>query len=105
MVLGGMQQMPELSDVYVGRILIVDDNPVNIAVIKKILSNEGYSQVEATCKPVKVAQMYSKHPYDLVLLDVHMPEMNGLEVMAKLKQEHPKDYLPIVMLTADDNEE
>lgn len=97
--------MPELSDVHVGRILIVDDNPVNIALIKKILSNEGYSQIEATCKPVKVAQMYSKHPYDLVLLDVHMPEMNGLEVLAKLRRDHPRDYLPVVMLTADDNDE
>lgn len=97
--------MPELSDVHVGRILIVDDNPVNIALIKKILSNEGYSQIEATCKPVKVAQMYNKAPYDLVLLDVHMPEMNGLEVLAKLREEHPKDYLPVVMLTADDNDE
>ncbi|GAB3104871.1 response regulator [Aestuariicella hydrocarbonica] len=93
--------MSELSDAHSGRILIVDDNPVNISIMEKILRHEGYSQIDATCKPVKVPELHREHDYDLILLDVHMPDFNGLEVMAKLRTAFPEEYLPILMVTAD----
>ncbi len=97
--------MSQPSDVHEGRILIVDDNPVNIAIVEKILRQEGYRHIESTCKPVKVSGLYLERSYDLLLLDVHMPVMSGLEVIAKLREDHPNDYLPIVILTADGSEE
>lgn len=100
-----MPETPEIMDVHDGRILIVDDNPVNTALMEKILRHEGYTQIDVTCKPVKVVEMYRLDPYDLVLLDVHMPTMNGLQVLAKLREAFPDDYLPVVMLTADHSDE
>lgn len=93
------------DDVHTGRILVVDDNPVNIAIIEKILNHDGYRRIDATTDPTEVAGLYQDNDYDLVLLDVHMPEMNGFDVMAQLTRENPNDYLPILILTADHSEE
>lgn len=93
------------DDVHNGRILIVDDNPVNIAIVEKILSHEGYRRIDATTNPVQVADLYRDNDYDLLLLDVHMPEMTGFDVMAQLSREYPGDYLPILILTADHSEQ
>lgn len=84
-----------------GRILVVDDNPVNIAIIEKILLQDGYRHVDATTYPREVRKLYAANAYDLILLDIHMPEMNGFEVMAQLQADNPSDYLPILVLSAD----
>lgn len=97
--------MPVSSTVLHGRILIVDDNPVNIAIVEKILLHDGYTELESTTNPLKVADLHRERDYDLILLDVHMPELSGIEVMARLVAEYPNDYLPILILTADHSEE
>ena len=93
------------NDVHQGKVLIVDDNPVNIAIVEKILIHDGYKNLISTTDPLAVSSLYRDNDIDLILLDVHMPVMNGLEVMARLQQEYADDYLPILILTADHSEE
>ncbi|NIB39367.1 response regulator [Pseudomaricurvus alkylphenolicus] len=97
--------MTEPTNVHLGRILVVDDNPVNIAIVEKILCHDGYTRVDSTTNPLEVTERYRRDDYDLILLDVHMPEMSGIEVLAELRQQHPGDYLPVLILTADHTEE
>ncbi len=97
--------MPLQEKILQGHILVVDDNPVNIQVIEKILLNDGYHNVDSTTDPTKVQDMYRAKMYDLVLLDIHMPELSGFDVMAQLTQDYPDDYLPILILTADQCED
>ncbi len=97
--------MTARDDVHNGRILVVDDNPVNIAIVEKILNHEGYRHVDAVTDPTQVSRLYRESHYDLILLDVHMPEMSGLDVMAQLTRDNPEDYLPILILTADHSDE
>lgn len=92
-------------EVHSGSILVVDDNPVNIAIVEKILSHDGYRHVHSTTNPLDVTALYLEHDYDLILLDVHMPEISGIEVMERLAKEFPTDYLPILILTADHSNE
>jgi len=92
-------------EVHSGSILVVDDNPVNIAIVEKILSHDGYRLVHSTTNPLEVTGLYLEHDYDLILLDVHMPEISGIEVMQRLANEFPADYLPILILTADHSTE
>lgn len=97
--------MVQPVDIQDGRILVVDDNPVNIAIIRKILLQDGYRRVDSTTRPREVRELYATNHYDLILLDIHMPEINGFEVMAQLKQDNTDDYLPILVLTADHSDE
>lgn len=97
--------MTTRDDVHNGRILVVDDNPVNIAIVEKILNHDGYRHIDAVTDPLQVARLYRDNHYDLILLDVHMPEMSGFDVMAQLVKDNPEDYLPILILTADHSDE
>lgn len=88
--------------IYNARILAVDDNPVNLVIIENILRKDGYTQVETTDDPASVAERHLRSDFDLILLDIHMPKVNGFDVMAQLQRNsEPGDYLPILVLTAD----
>lgn len=91
------------DQLYRGRIMVVDDNPVNLTIVDKILRKDGYHQVDLIEDPTQVADAYRKHNHDLILLDIHMPVMSGFDVMAQLSAEYPHDYLPILVLTADND--
>lgn len=82
------------------RILLVDDAPDLVFIMERILEAEGYANVVSTTDPTKVADLFQAVRPDLVLLDLHMPVMNGFEVMAAL-QEVGTGSVPIVMLTGD----
>ncbi|GLS25811.1 HD domain-containing phosphohydrolase [Marinibactrum halimedae] len=95
---------PSISvDLLSGRILIVDDNPVDIAVVEKVLRNEGFRFIDTTIDPGAVKALYRSNDYDLILLDLHMPVWDGYDVMAQLQKEHRDDYIPVVVLTADED--
>ena len=83
------------------RILIVDDEPGNVEVITRVLQSAGFHKLDSTNDPRRAASLYIHTRPDLVLLDLHMPHMNGLEVMDQLNQIIEASYLPIVMLTGD----
>ena len=84
------------------RILIVDDEPVNIALLEDILQFSGYRQVESTTDPRRVLALCQESRPDLVLLDLNMPFLDGFGVLKLLSAEYPQDEcLPILVLTAD----
>jgi len=82
------------------RILAVDDEPVNLQVLKNQLGSEHYSVTLAADGMEAIAALESGQEFDLVLLDVMMPGMSGYEVCQRLREKHPENELPVVMLTA-----
>jgi PAS domain S-box-containing protein len=87
----------EISD---ASILIVDDQEVNVLLLQQLLSEDGYNNVTATMNPKEVCLLNRKNHYDLILLDIQMPEMDGFEVMEALKTSADDGYLPVIVLTA-----
>ena len=87
------------------RILIVDDNVLNVQVLKKILNDAGFNNITTTTDSTQTLRLFQKIIPDLLLLDFNMPNMNGLEVMAALAALNPRDYLPVLMLTAETSED
>jgi putative two-component system response regulator len=84
------------------RILIVDDEPHNVDLLRKVLDRAGFTRIESTNDPREAAATYVKVRPDIILLDFHMPHMDGLEVMDTLTQlAEATSYLPILMLTGD----
>src|SRR3954470_23848115 len=83
------------------RILVVDDEDTNVAVLRRILARAGFSRVETTTDPREVASLYIQQRPDLILLDLHMPHLDGLEVMDQLNEIAEASYLPILILSAD----
>jgi len=83
-------------------ILVVDDKPANTDLIEMMLETAGYTNVTYINDPRLVEQLHQTHHYDLILLDLRMPQMHGFEVMRMLqKQMDPLDYMPVMVLTAD----
>jgi PAS domain S-box-containing protein len=92
--------MIEPLDILNAHILIVDDQEPNISLLTQILNEAGYINVSSTMKPQEVCALHRKHSYDLILLDLQMPEMDGFQVMEGLKTNHTDAYLPVIVLTA-----
>ncbi len=88
-------------DILKANILIVDDQPVNISLLKKILQKSGYTNLFSTTDSRQASAMYVEHQIDLLLLDIRMPHLNGFEVMEQLQQLAQDSYLPILVLTAE----
>lgn len=84
-----------------GRVVVVDDAEVTADVMIRHLQMEGY-HAEAILDPVEALSIIRAHPPDLVLLDVNMPRMNGMEVLQKLRAHPVTRELPVIMVTASD---
>ena len=77
-------------------ILIVDDQQTNVRLLESTLRRGGFDSITTTTDPSAVAALQREHHYDLILLDVVMPGMNGFQVMEALGRD-----VPILMMTAD----
>jgi len=88
------------SDILKASILIVDDQESNISLLEQLLSETGYTGVTSTMNPQEVCALHRKNRYDLILLDLQMPVMDGFQVMEGLKTNEDDDYLPVLVLTA-----
>jgi CheY-like chemotaxis protein len=88
-------------DVYSARILVVDDQPANVMLLEQLLALNGYRQVSSTMEPQTVCALHEANPYDLILLDLKMPVMDGFAVMEGLKKNPDDAYLPVIVLTAE----
>src|SRR5437016_6265033 len=95
------------SDTHVQRmkILIVDDEPANVALLQEILYENRYERIEAVGESKLVLETYKKFQPDLVLLDLMMPPPDGFTILESLRSENDESFLPVVVLTADTNEE
>jgi PAS domain S-box-containing protein len=88
------------QEILNARILIVDDQPANVALLEAMLHAEGYTQVFSTMDPTAVGGMHSQTQYDLIMLDLQMPGMDGFQVMEGLKADTTRDYVPVLVITA-----
>jgi len=87
------------------RILIIDDEPINVDLLRRLLERAGFSRLASTNDSREAVDLYTRFRPDLILLDLHMPHRDGLEVMDELNQIAEASYLPILMLTGDDTPE
>ena len=81
-------------------ILIVDDQVANVQLLERLLGDAGYVNVSSTMQPTAVGELHCQHGYDLILLDLEMPGMDGFEVMKALATNAADSYLPVIVLTA-----
>src|SRR3989338_8072614 len=88
------------SDILHGEVLIVDDQKANVALLERMLRGAGYVSVTTTTEPGEVCELHRKNRYDLILLDLQMPGMDGFQVMEGLKTNVADGYLPVIVLTA-----
>ncbi|MBC7735391.1 MAG: response regulator [Bacteriovorax sp.] len=88
------------TDILNARILIVDDQPANVTLLERLLGEAGYTRVTSTLQPTEVRALHRQNHYDVILLDLQMPVMDGFEVMEGLKGDTADSYLPVIVLTA-----
>ena len=98
-----MRKMSEST--LTAKILIVDDKPVNVDLLETMLMMSGFSNVHSTTDSREVEALHSEGDYDLILLDIRMPYMDGFEVMQALSKDVSDDYLPVLVLTAQQDME
>jgi two-component system cell cycle response regulator DivK len=80
-------------------ILVVEDNPMNMELAVDLLESYGY-EVTGAEDGIRALELVKEAEFDLILLDMHLPKMDGLEVLSKLKSEPDTADIPIVALTA-----
>ena len=92
--------MVSSSDILNGKILIVDDQEANVLVLERMLRGAGYLSVASTMDSTQVCELHRRNRYDLILLDLQMPHMDGFQVMESLKEIETGGYLPVLVITA-----
>ncbi len=92
--------MVSTADILNASILIVDDQIANVQLLEQMLQGAGYQHVSSTMDPFAVSAMHRDKHYDLILLDLQMPGMDGFQVMDALKEVDPDGYVPILVVTA-----
>lgn len=88
------------SAILNAKILIVDDQEANVALLEQLLNETGYSCVSSTRNPEDVCELHRKNNYDLIILDLQMPGMDGFEVLEGLQEDNPQGYIPVIVITA-----
>ncbi|MBK6007295.1 response regulator [Ramlibacter ginsenosidimutans] len=88
------------TDMQAARILIVDDQEVNVSLLGQTLRQAGYLNVASTTVAEEVCALHRRNDYDLILLDLQMPGMDGFQVMEALKTNDRDAYLPVLVITA-----
>jgi len=92
--------MVNLSDILNASILIVDDQEANVRLLEQMLRGSGYARITSTMDPHAVCALHRDNRYDLILLDLQMPGMDGFQVMEGLKAIETDSYLPVLVITA-----
>jgi len=87
-------------DILEASVLIVDDQQANVTLLDQMLRDAGYRRIASTMDPYEVCALHRKNRYDLILLDLQMPGMDGFQVIASLKTNDKDAYLPVLVITA-----
>jgi CheY-like chemotaxis protein len=88
------------SEILNASVLIVDDQESNVLLLEEILREAGYTRVSSTMDPHLVAALHRENRYDLILLDLQMPGLDGFQVMENLKAIETEGYIPVLVITA-----
>ena len=88
------------SDILNASLLIVDDQEANVSLLEQMLREAGYARVASTMNPREVCALHRENSYDLILLDLQMPGMDGFQVIEGLKTNDADGYLPVLVITA-----
>jgi len=87
------------------KILLIDDEPLNIKLLEKYLKQTGYKNILSTQNSAIAVELYSQYQPDLVLLDLNMPTMDGFQILECLQRIETKSYVPVMVLTANTDDE
>jgi PleD family two-component response regulator len=88
------------AEILNSNILIADDYYTNVLLLEKMLHGAGYTCVASTIDPYKVLELHRNNRYDLILLDLQMPGLDGFLLMEGLKKIEEDSYLPVIAITA-----
>jgi CheY-like chemotaxis protein len=88
------------SEVLRGRVLIVDDQPANVRLLERMLRGAGYAAVDSTLNPHEVCDLHRQNRYDLILLDLQMPGLDGFRVLEALKLVEQESDVPVLVMTS-----
>jgi PAS domain S-box-containing protein len=88
------------SEILDAGILIVDDQEANVVLLEQMLREAGHTRLASTMNPHEVCALHRKNRYDLILLDLQMPGMDGFQVMEALKTNDAEGYLSVLVVTA-----
>jgi adenylate cyclase len=92
--------MIDPGELLKAKLLVVDDQEANVLLLERMLGGAGYVSVTSTGDPRAVCELHRKNRYDLILLDLQMPGMDGFEVMKALGEIEKDRYLPVLVITA-----
>lgn len=98
-------QPPAVDGKIAGKVLIIDDEPINVKVARKYLRTWGYQDVQFTTEPADAIDLALRERPDLILLDVMMPGISGLELLAEFRRNPETMYIPVIILTAHSDAE
>lgn len=87
------------------KVMIVDDEPINIKIVQKYLKLAGYRNFVTSSDPPMVFDMVTSTMPDVILLDVMMPMISGLDILKRLRGDARVAHIPTIILTASDSEE
>ena len=93
------------DDILQSKILLLDDDRTTLRYLEGVLRQEGYRHIHCLTDPQKVLPLYRAIQPDAILLDIHMPKMDGFAVMRQLKSLRPDDYLPILILSNEEEKD
>jgi putative two-component system response regulator len=92
--------MAKNAEILAASILIVDDQEAGARLLERMLRGAGYQSISVTQDPLAVRALYLQQRYDLILLDLQMPVMDGFQVMDSLREVELEGYLPVLVVTA-----
>ncbi|MEX0716970.1 MAG: HD domain-containing phosphohydrolase [Planctomycetaceae bacterium] len=93
------ESRPPLRDIKQSRILIVDDESLNIDVVRGYLEIDGYRNIQATEDAIEALPLLAEFRPDLVLLDIHMPHLSGLQILQAIRADSEYSTIPVLILT------
>ena len=91
------------SKIHDAAILLVDDDPESLTLLSALLKKDGYHNVTVSLDPLQTFELHHRHQFDAILCDIHMPTMDGFEVLTTLLHSFAEEFLPFIALSVDNS--